>query len=172
MESHGLSLCGVESGSDFADLTDQFGQLVFQTLDTRLGKDILASYIQRIGYGNEDISGDLSSYWMESSLKISPIEQVKLLQSFRKNDFQFAPENVQAVKDGIRLSSSAAGTLYGKTGTGNVNGQNVNGWFVGFVETSENTCYFAVNIQSADDATGSRAAEIALSVLGELGMWG
>ena len=144
----------------------------FQTLDTRLGKDILASYIQRIGYGNEDISGDLSSYWMESSLKISPIEQVKLLQSFRKNDFQFAPENVQAVKDGIRLSSSAAGTLYGKTGTGNVNGQNVNGWFVGFVETSENTCYFAVNIQSADDATGSRAAEIALSVLGELGMWG
>ena len=32
-----------------------------------------------------------------------------------------------------------AGTFYGKTGTGRVDGQDVNGWFVGLLETADNT---------------------------------
>ena len=72
------------------------------------------------------MSGDFSTYWMESSLKISPIEQVELLTQLQNNNFGFAPENINAVKDSICLSSSDAGTFYGKTGTGRVDGQDVN----------------------------------------------
>ena len=80
---------------------------------------------------------------MESSLKISPIEQVELLTQLQNNNFGFAPENINAVKDSICLSSSDAGTFYGKTGTGRVDGQDVNGWFIGYIETADNTYFFA-----------------------------
>lgn len=113
----------------------------FQKVDEQLGASDVYSYIQEIGYGNENMSGDFSTYWMESSLEISPIEQVELLTKLQDNSFGFAPENINAVKDAICLSSSDAGTFYGKTGTGRVDGQDVNGWFVGFVETADNT-YF------------------------------
>lgn len=75
------------------------------------------------------MSGDFSTYWMESSLEISPVEQVELLIKLQNNSFGFAPENINAVKDSICLSSSDAGAFYGKTGTGRVVGQDDDGWF-------------------------------------------
>ena len=143
----------------------------FETLDNQIGKDVLQSYIQKIGYGNENLGSNLSSYWMESTLKISPVEQVELLNAFYQNTFGFAPENIQTVKNSIQLFSSAHGTLYGKTGTGRIDGQDVSGWFIGFVETPENTYFFATNIQSENKATGSTAAEITLSILSDLNLW-
>ena len=143
----------------------------FQSVDEQLGAADLSKYVQKIGYGNENMSGDLSSYWMESSLKISPIEQVELLTKLHSNRFHFSPENINAVKDAIRLSSSDTGTIYGKTGTGRIDGHDVNGWFIGFIETTDHTYFFATNIGSDDGATGSAAAEITMSVLSDLQIW-
>uniref|UniRef100_UPI004055F808 BlaR1 family beta-lactam sensor/signal transducer n=1 Tax=Acetatifactor sp. TaxID=1872090 RepID=UPI004055F808 len=126
----------------------------FESMDEQLGVTDIYGYIQEIGYGNENISGDFSTYWMESSLKISPIEQVELLTRLLNNSFDFAPENIDAVKDAICLSSSDTGTFYGKTGTGRVDGQDVNGWFIGYIETADNTYFFATNIGADSDATG------------------
>ena len=99
----------------------------FQSLDRQIGRSALQSYIRSTGYGNQDIHGDLSSYWLESTLKISAVEQVELLAALYQNDLPFAAEHIAAVKDSIRLFSSDAGTFYGKTGTGQVDGQDVNG---------------------------------------------
>ena len=143
----------------------------FQAIDEQLGVSFVQEYLQKMGYGNEDLSGDFSSYWMESSLKISPIEQVELLIRLQNQSLGFAPENVKAVKDAIHISSSSFGNLYGKTGTGRVNGQDINGWFIGFVESTENTYFFATNIHAADYADGSAAAEITLSLLSDLNIW-
>ena len=143
----------------------------FQTVDEQLGASDVYSYIEEIGYGNENMSGDFSSYWMESSLEISPIEQVELLTKLQNNSFGFAPENINAVKDAIRLSSSDTGTLYGKTGTGRVNGQDVNGWFIGYIETADNTYFFATNISADSDATGGNATEITMSILSDMNIW-
>lgn len=143
----------------------------FQTLDQQLGAYTLNSYIHRIGYGNELIGKDLSSYWLESSLKVSPIEQVELLTMLYNNDFDFNPENIKAVMDSIRLSSSDTCTFYGKTGTGRVDDQDVNGWFVGYLETAGNTYFFATIIRSASNADGNSAAEITLSILSDLNIW-
>ena len=143
----------------------------FQTVDEQLGVSDVYSYIKEIGYGNENMSGDFSSFWMESSLKISPIEQVELLTKLQNNSFNFAPENINAIKDSICLSSSDAGTFYGKTGTGHVNGQDVNGWFVGLLETANNTYFFATNIGADTGATGSNATEITMSILSDMNIW-
>ena len=143
----------------------------FGYIDEQLGETSVQEYLHKIGYGNEDLSGNFSSYWMESSLKISPIEQVELLTRLQNQNLGFTPENVNAVKDAIHISSSSFGNFYGKTGTGRVNGQDINGWFIGFVENRDNTYFFATNIQSEQHATGSVAADITLSILSDLNIW-
>lgn len=140
----------------------------FQAVDEQLGATSIKHCIQEIGYGNENINGDFSTYWLESSLRISPVEQVELLTKLYHNSFGFSPENIDAVKDSICLTSSDAGTFYGKTGTGRIDGQDVNGWFIGFIETADNTYFFATNIRSDGNATGSRAAEITMSILSDM----
>ena len=143
----------------------------FQEIDKQLGLSGIDRYLREIRYGNENTKGGLSSYWMESSLKISPIEQVELLRKLYENNLGFGIQNVNAVKDSILLSSSEAGNLYGKTGTGCIDGKDVNGWFVGYVEAPDNTWFFAANIAANGGASGSSAAEITRHILSKINIW-
>lgn len=143
----------------------------FQEIDKQIGISAIDCYLREIGYGNENTKGGLSSYWMESSLKISPIEQVEHLRKLYENSLGFGIQNVNAVKDSILLSSSEAGNLYGKTGTGCIDGMDVSGWFIGYVEAPNNTWFFAANIAANDGASGSNAAEITRHILSEMDIW-
>lgn len=137
----------------------------FQTLDQKAELTELNQFYQKIAYGNHDLSGGISNFWLESSLKISPLEQVELLKKLHTNEFHFQKQNIQTIKNALKLSSSNNATLYGKTGTGTVNGKNVNGWFIGYVESAGNTHFFATNIRSDVNATGSEASKITLNIL-------
>lgn len=139
----------------------------FQTLDKKTKLKNIQTYLKQIGYGNHDVSGGISNFWLESSLKISPIEQVKLLESFYTNKFKFEDKNIEAVKDSLLISKKDGVSLSGKTGTANINGKDVNGWFIGYVEKNENTYFFATNIQSKDYSNGSSASKITLSILND-----
>ena len=163
----------------------------FQELDSRMGKSCIQNYLDKIGYGNKKMGDDISSYWLESTLKISALEQVELLKALYNNTFDFSSENIRAVKDSLCLISNSQDSendfqnsdsdsqnpsyhskcsIYGKTGTGRVNEQDINGWFIGYIEKSSGTCFFATNIQGKDGATGSTAAKITFAVFDELGM--
>jgi bla regulator protein BlaR1 len=139
----------------------------FQELNRRMGMEKLQDRFDQIGYGNRDLSGGINDFWAESSLKISPIEQVEQMTRFYQNDFKLDPKNVGIVKDAMLLSRSNNCMLFGKTGTGDVEGRNKNGWFVGFVETEGNTYFFATNIQNGENCSGSTAAKITLSILAD-----
>ena len=143
----------------------------FQELDKAVGLKTLQSYYRQIGYGNSNLSGGIDRYWMESSLRISPVEQVKLLKEFYENDWGFEPEHIETVKNAIKLSAKDGAVLYGKTGTGMINGKNANGWFIGFVEAEGRTCIFAANITGKDSAGGSAAAGVTLSILNSKGIY-
>lgn len=137
----------------------------FQQLDKHIQTENIQSYLDRMRYGNRDLSGGIEDYWLESSLKISPIEQVQTLKNFYTNQYEFDDKNIQFIKDAMKLESKDSATLYGKTGTGTVNERNVNGWFIGYVEANNHVYFFATNIASDDHANGSIAAEITKSIL-------
>lgn len=143
----------------------------FQLIDKKCGYNTVKSFFDKIGYGNRTIGNNLEMYWNDSSLKISAIEQVELLRKLYHNDFGFSVENVTAVKNSIYLSSTENFSLYGKTGTGRIDSQDVNGWFVGYIEKSNHVYYFATNIQGKFNTTGSKATQITKSVLSNLGIW-
>ena len=143
----------------------------FQNIDNIVGMDNVKSYLQEISYGNQQTSNDTALYWTDFSLKISPIEQVELLKKFYHNTFGFSNNNINAVKDAILIASTPDGTLSGKTGTGRVDGQDTNGWFIGYIEKPGHVYYFATNIQGISNTTGSMATEISLSILSDMGLW-
>ena len=143
----------------------------FHELDRQIGLSSIKKYIQEIGYGNRLIEGDTSSYWINSSLKISPVEQVEILKKLYYNQLGFSPENIKAVKDSICLYSTEQGTISGKTGTEEVNGQNTSGWFIGYIEQDNHIYFFATNIQSEELASGPLATELTFSILSDLKLW-
>lgn len=143
----------------------------FQDIDKRNEAETIQSYLKQLKYGNSDMSGGIDQFWLESSLKISPVEQVQLLKSLSTNQLGFKKENLQTVKEAMKLEQKNSRGLYGKTGTGTVNGNEINGWFIGYVESEENTYYFATNIQNEENASGKNAAEITLSILKEKGIY-
>ena len=166
--------CPFESWESDQDLTSAIHNSVnwyFQAIDSQAGFQSVKTFLQTINYGNQNTGTNLNLYWTDFSLKISPIEQVELLQNFYQNNFHFDRKNIQAVKNALLLSTTSSGSLYGKTGTGRVNGKDVNGWFVGYIESDNNTYYFATNIQAPSNATGSQATEITEAILSDFGIW-
>lgn len=142
----------------------------FQRLDQKLGSAAVQRNLKRIGYGNADISGGLSSFWLESTLKISPLEQTALLRDLDQNRLGYSRESVDAVRHSIKLSAGTGRVLYGKTGTGRVDGRDKNGWFIGFLKTKDNTYYFTLRLQGEDNASGQEAAKTALEIIGTLSL--
>ena len=140
----------------------------FQELDSRAGLSSIQGFLDQIGYGNSDVSAGPETFWMESSLKISPIEQVRLLADLYDNTFGFQESSIQAVKEALCIAEENGYTLYGKTGTGNIDGKDKNGWFTGYVETHGVPSFFAVNIRGEDHADGATASRIALEILAQM----
>ena len=140
----------------------------FQRVATGIGEERMQRGLDRIGYGNRDISGGLTRFWLQSSLKISPREQVGLLRALFNGSLPFAAEDIAVVKRDITLSSGNGVRFMGKTGSGSDDAdRGIIGWFVGGVETPHNRWSFAVNIQGPD-ASGVRARGIAEAALKRL----
>lgn len=140
----------------------------FQELASRIGAENMQTSLDQIGYGNRDISGGLTTFWLRSSLKISAREQVDLLYSLYAGRLPFSQANVAIVKRNITLADDNGARFMGKTGSGFENGKWTLGWFVGSVEKDGKRYFFAANIQAADGAIGGKAREITKAILKEL----
>jgi len=129
----------------------------FQEIDKKLNKSEIVNYLKYIDYGNKNVYSN-EDYWLENSLEISPVEQVIFLKKLINNDYGFKQENVNAVMKSIKLDNG----LYGKTGTGMINGKVNNGWFIGITEKNNNKYIFATRVKDADS---SAAKDITISIL-------
>lgn len=142
----------------------------FQALDRHSGADLLEQFYNGIGYGNGCIGNDTAYYWNGSSLRISPLEQTELLVKLYNNEFLFKEDNLDAVKDALYISDYTGNRLYGKTGTGKKDNNDIIGWFVGYVETDNNTYFITVSLQDEANANGKNAAQIAYQICEKLGI--
>ncbi|WP_078392658.1 BlaR1 family beta-lactam sensor/signal transducer [Shouchella patagoniensis] len=143
----------------------------FQEIDQHVQQEAIQSYVNQLNYGNRNVASTENPFWLESSLTISPIEQVELLNAVFTNEQFFHTEAIDTVKNAMKVAEQPDRTLYGKTGTGIINNEAVNGWFIGFVETSEDTWFFATNIQEDEEAWGSEAAQATYAILEDKGIY-
>ncbi|MDF2874857.1 MAG: Beta-lactamase [Sporomusa sp.] len=142
----------------------------YREVARRVGNDRMEEYINKLHYGNQDISGGIDQFWLGSSLKISAREQVELLQQLYNDKLPFAPDNMAVVRKIIVLTASNDLVFSGKTGSAYQDGHYSLGWFVGSVEKDGHKYFFATNILNGPDAHGGKAREISKLILKELGL--
>ena len=142
----------------------------YQILARQIGPERMKTYIERIGYGNRDISAGIDVFWLprsgRESIVISAYEQVKLLNKLLDGKLPFSEQSVAILRDVMKVAETEKGTLYGKTGSGmDAEGNWSLGWFVGFLESEGDVYVFACNITGGENPSGKVAREIVENVL-------
>ncbi len=143
----------------------------FQETARRIGARNMKRYLEKIGYGNEDISGGIDRFWLGSTLKISADEQVDFLRKFYDNRLGVSARTTSIVKNILVLEKTGLYTLSGKTGLSSRENGTFLGWFVGYVERDNGVCFFALNMEGHDlDSIASGRIPVAKAVLTDLGV--
>ena len=146
----------------------------FRQVVDMVGQENIHAMLKEIQYGNCDISEwngsetnplpELNGFWLDSSLEISPKQQVVTLNYIFGSDNNFNADSLEELKSIMYIAELDNGCLYGKTGSG-ADGK---AWFVGFMEKNDNKIYFAIyldDIQNKEAVSGNKAKEIAISIL-------
>lgn len=143
----------------------------FQEVARRIGRERMQEWVDRVGYGNCDISGNLDSFWLDGGLRISPDEQIAFLVRLYQDDLPFAHKNMALVKEMILFEQTDAYTLRVKTGWA-VRVEDQIGWWVGWVEKGDDVYFFATNFDSAHPGQnfGPAREQITRSILEDLGI--
>ncbi len=145
----------------------------FQVVARQIGSERMQAYVTKTQYGNMDITGGIDTFWLGSSLMISPDEQVIFLQRLFGHEFDLSKKAVNTVSRLIWQKDTPRGRLHGKTGShkDKLEGWDL-GWFAGYVDTDDTRYYFAANITGGDKPRGTEARKIAETVLHDLGFLG
>lgn len=141
-----------------------------------IGPDIILDTLEALQYGNCDISdweGNLNNnnrnpaltgFWIESSLKISPKEQTKVLERIFGESSDYAPDIRTILEKVMFLPESSDETckIYGKTGMGKNNNITVDCWYVGFADVGHRI-YFCIYLGETENqnVSSTLAREIA-----------
>lgn len=156
----------------------------YRELIDEIGKDAMQEALNKLQYGNCDISDwegrlntnnnnrALTGFWIESSLQISPKEQVEVLDRIFGEDSVCSQETQDSLKQVMLLSEQPDRDMlvYGKTGFGKTHGIAADAWFTGFADTADERKYFCVYLGKTDgkDVSSTKAKEIALEILSRL----
>ncbi|HDG9900015.1 TPA: beta-lactam sensor/signal transducer BlaR1 [Staphylococcus aureus] len=140
----------------------------FERISNQIPKNYTAAQLKQLNYGNENL-GSYKSYWMEDSLKISNLEQVIVLKNMMEQNNHFSKNEKKQLSSSLLIRKNENYELYGKTGTGIVNGKYNNGWFVGYVITNHDKYYFSTHL-SDEKASGENAKLINEKILKEMGV--
>ncbi|QJE73492.1 class D beta-lactamase [Aerophototrophica crusticola] len=141
-----------------------------QELTKRLGMDAFQAWVDRLDYGNRDLSGDpgqgngLTRAWLSSSLRISPAGQAAFLRRLVRGDLPVSAETVRKTEALLRRDDLPGGwTSFGKTGAGSLPGPDGKpdpnrpfGWYVGWARKGDRTLVFVRLVK--DDARSDTPA--------------
>jgi beta-lactamase class D len=133
-------------------------------LSIELGLRKIQNYLTSIEYGNQNASGGLvdpgpsDPFWINSSLKISPKEQVDFIQKMVREQLPISSSAIQMTKKILFKEELPEGwKLFGKTGGGSSDvtedgiplvTQNLeHSWFVGWIEKDHSFYPFAYLIR-------------------------
>lgn len=144
----------------------------FKDLAGRVGPANMKSFVDRFHYGNRDTSGWKDPFWIRSTLRISPVEQVEFLDRLFRNEFGLTQRNVDAVESFMKQEEKDGRGLYFKTGACTDPEAGPEVWLAGFVQEPRGRTYFAINFGGSDlNDLIARRMVIAKERLAAAGLW-
>lgn len=146
----------------------------FQGIARKVGEPRMLDWVNRLDYGNRDISGGVDFFWLRGQLRISPFQQIDFLRRLDGGKLPISEHTLDVVRDVITLDVTPEYLLRGKTGSAvpPEEPEEVY-WFVGFVELGERRVFFATLIDGRGPDVDAlpvrrRVTERVLRELGDL----
>lgn len=120
---------------------------IFRQIASDIGQETMDAYLTSFDYGNSDTSSGLDDFWLNGSLQISALEQVRFLQKMHQGQLPLSKHSIDTLEEVMLVETTDSYSLYAKTGAGKANSQDQKlGWYVGFVENIDGIHYFAFNV--------------------------
>ncbi len=143
---------------------------VYQELARRIGLELMASEVKRVGYGNQSIGTQVDNFWLVGPLEITPVEEVKFAYALAKKQLAFDPSTQQQVKHMLLIEDIQGTKIYAKSGWGmDVNPQV--GWWTGWVEQPNGqVTAFSLNMEMKKAAHAEARKAIVYQALQQLGL--
>ncbi|MFN7117388.1 MAG: class D beta-lactamase [Saprospiraceae bacterium] len=127
----------------------------YQQIARKVGAERMQEWVKKANYGKMDVqASNIDTFWLTGASEISAFEQVEFLKRIYKNDLPFSENTVAQLKNIMIAERKEDYVLRAKTGWTTQGKQNI-GWYVGYVEKSDNVYFFALNIQNKIRKRGS-----------------
>lgn len=140
---------------------------VFQEIARRVGAGREREWLVRLGYGNAEVGSKVDRFWLDGPLMISAEAQARWLCGLARQELPASVGHQQAVRDILRIESTASYVLYGKTGWA-IGTTPQLGWWVGWVERGTDRYCFALNMDINTDADAPKRITLGRTLLQRL----
>ncbi len=143
----------------------------YQEVARRIGRDTMKYWIDTLHYGNMNISGAVDSFWLNNTLKISPDEQLGLLDHLYFDKLPFTKRSQDIVKNVMLQEDNTLYKLSYKTGWGFDERNNAIGWVAGWIEENRHVYFYVTLVKSPDKNIDMVAVRMRITkgILSELG---
>jgi len=142
----------------------------YQEIARKVGADTYRAALRDLNYGNRETGDEVDQFWLNGALTISAWEQIEFLRSLVNGETGDPPASIELVKDIMLVEESDTWSLHAKTGwTGARLGV---GWYVGYVETGDDTWLFAMNMRLTEASQAGLRQELTVEALRALGIIG
>lgn len=159
-----VALAGVQSGAvkDQTALSTAMKKnddSYFQGIAASVGAEKMQSFVNRVGYGNKDLSG--------GTPLISPNEQITFLTKLYTNQLSVDPNTLQVVRSVLVKNNNPSKIFSGRSGACRTGDTNV-AWFVGHLKTRQGEYVFATSMEGGLEVRADRAEAVTRSILEEM----
>ena len=132
----------------------------YQSLAEKIGSEKYRKHLAAARFGSLDAFFNVTEFWLDGSLRISAAGQVDFMKRLIHRSLSYSATSYEELRDVMLREETASYQLRAKTGwTGSI------GWFVGYVETSDDTWIFAMNADVEDIALMVLFPDIAKEIL-------
>ncbi len=145
----------------------------YQEIARRVGPERMKSWVDRLDYGNRDLSGGIDRFWLSGGLRISADEQVWFLSRLRGGELGGSPRILALLDEMLLLEETPSWRLYGKMETTRLGKSDELRWLVGWVQRGDSLFYYPLNVEGPADSVAwaqARRAGVVRGILQALGV--
>ncbi|MEM9029722.1 MAG: class D beta-lactamase [Pseudomonadota bacterium] len=147
---------------------------IYQNLARRIGLKTYATWLAKLGYGNQRVGDRVDVFWLSGPLEISAIEQTRFLIRLAEGRLPMSARSQTIVRRILRVDACAHdqsfAKIFAKTGWTIAPDPDV-GWWVGWVERAPKQIFaFALNIDIRNRADAAKRVRVGCQFLTKLGV--
>ena len=142
---------------------------VFQEVARRAGRVCVRDWLERLEFGNADISGGVDLFWLRGGLRVSAMEQVRFLHRLAEGRLPVTQRAQRIVRDALVTDKARERTVFAKAGA--TGGRDAVQWRVGWIERRGRVeAVYAMNLAPGPRTAYGDRLEIANAILREAGV--